>query len=277
MLQRFFFAAIVGVWAFSARGFESPQVMSDGTVPDFSRPAPDPAAVERGKQVFSVNCGFCHGSGARGGEGGPNLLRSPIVLNDQKGEIILAIVQMGRPDKGMPKFNLDADTVADIAAYLHSIPVGSSHAEVEPLSIVVGNAKAGEKYFYGKGRCDQCHSLASGGDLAGIGSKYDPKTLQDNIISGGAVTMLGAPSPTAPARSATVTRPNGEVVSGKLVSIDDFNVTLIDAAGARRSFRRTGDVPRVEVKNPMQAHLDMLREWEDRDIHDLNAFLVKQK
>lgn len=276
MFHKALTVAFMTLWSLASMGAEKAPKVAEATVADFSRPAPDPAAVERGKQVFSVNCGFCHGSGARGGEGGPNLLRSPIVLNDQNGEIILAIVQVGRPDKGMPKFNLGADAVSDIAAYLHSLPVGSPHAEVDPQSIIVGNPKAGEKYFYGKGGCDRCHSLKAGGDLAGIGSKYDPKTLQDNIVSGGAVTMLGAPSPTAPARTAKVTRPNGEVISGTLVSVDDFNVTLIDAAGARRSVRRAPGVL-VEVKDPMQAHLDMLREWEDRDIHDLSAFLVKQK
>src|ERR1700728_2904256 len=63
--------------------------------PDFPRPPGDPAAVARGKQIYSVNCAFCHGSTARGGEGGPNLLRSPIVLNDQKGELVAAIVSTG--------------------------------------------------------------------------------------------------------------------------------------------------------------------------------------
>lgn len=242
---------------------------------DFARPAQDPAAVERGKQIFSVNCGFCHGSGARGGEGGPNLLRSPMVLNDQKGEIIAVVVQNGRPDKGMPKFDLDAATVADIAAYLHSIPVGRSEKAFDPKAIVVGNAAAGKKYFNGKGKCTECHSLK--GDLQGIGSKYDPKSLQDNIISGAAVTPLGAPSPTAPARTVTVTLPSGELFKGTLLAVDDFDVSFTDAAGNRRTFRRKGDIPHVEVKNPMQGHLDMLRAWEDRDIHDLTAFLVKQK
>jgi mono/diheme cytochrome c family protein len=79
---------------------------------DFPRPPGDPAAIARGKQVFSVNCGFCHGSDARGGEGGPNLLRSPIVLNDQKGEVIAAVVLNGRVEKGMPKFNLPMESVA---------------------------------------------------------------------------------------------------------------------------------------------------------------------
>src|SRR6266702_6933633 len=83
---------------------------------DFPRPPGDPAAIARGKQSFSVNCGFCHGSDARGGEGGgPNLLRSPIVLNDQKGELVAAVVLNGRVERGMPKFSLPQNNIADIA------------------------------------------------------------------------------------------------------------------------------------------------------------------
>src|SRR5579872_929498 len=51
------------------------------------RPPADPAAIERGKGLYTVNCTFCHGSDARGGEGGgPNLLRSQTVLTDKAGE-----------------------------------------------------------------------------------------------------------------------------------------------------------------------------------------------
>ena len=174
---------------------------------DYSRPEEDPAAVARGKQVFTVNCGFCHGSNARGGEGGPNLLHSPVVLNDQKGEIIGVVVQTGRPDKGMPKFDLPKDAVADIAAYLHSIHVGRESPAFDPRTVLVGDAAAGKAFFYGKGRCSRCHSLAPKGDLQGIGSKYDPKTLQDNIVSGAAVSPLGAPLPTAPRRNLAATSP----------------------------------------------------------------------
>src|SRR5665213_3835300 len=44
--------------------------------------APDPAAVERGKQKFVATCGFCHGTNANGGETGPDLIRSTLVLHD---------------------------------------------------------------------------------------------------------------------------------------------------------------------------------------------------
>ncbi len=70
------------------------------------KPPADPAVVARGRQIFSANCSFCHGSDARGGEGGPNLIRSQLVMDDNNGELIATVVQNGRPDKGMPKFDL---------------------------------------------------------------------------------------------------------------------------------------------------------------------------
>ena len=43
----------------------------------FPQHAPsDPEMVARGKALYGVNCQFCHGGDARGGEGGPNLLRA---------------------------------------------------------------------------------------------------------------------------------------------------------------------------------------------------------
>ena len=61
------------------------------------RPPADPAVVARGHQIFSANCSFCHGSDARGGEGGPNLIRSQLVMDDNNGELIATVVQNGRP------------------------------------------------------------------------------------------------------------------------------------------------------------------------------------
>src|SRR5580658_10091579 len=83
------------------------------------RPPADPAMLERGKAAYGVNCNFCHGSDARGGEGGPNLLRSQLVLDDQNGELIAPVVQSGRPDAGMPSFKMTNTQVAEIAAYIH--------------------------------------------------------------------------------------------------------------------------------------------------------------
>jgi mono/diheme cytochrome c family protein len=241
--------------------------------PDFPRPPGDPAANARGNQTFGINCAFCHGSSARGGEKGPNLLRSPIVLNDQHGELIAAIVSNGRPDRGMPKFNLPADAIADIAAYLHSIDVeAAAAATFNPKSVLVGNAATGKLYFNGKGRCTACHSIDK--DLAGIGSKYDPPHLQDMIFTAGATGIFGEPSATAPPPTVRVEIPSGASIKGRLVELDDFFVVLIEEDGHRRTIRRDGAAARIQVDNPLQAHLDMVRNWEDRDLHDLTAYLA---
>src|SRR5580658_6762639 len=131
-------------------------------------PPGDPAAIDRGKATYGVQCSFCHGSDARGGEGGPNLIRDEVVLRDQNGEGIAPVVQNGRPDRGMPKFDLSAAQISDIAAFIHSFRVAGYDASRDrPPSIVVGNAAAGEAYF--KTTCAKCH--AATGDLKGIAAK----------------------------------------------------------------------------------------------------------
>lgn len=77
----------------------------------YARKAVDPALAEQGKNLFAVRCAFCHGSDARGGESGPNLLRSEIVLNDQDGEKIGPVILHGRPQQGMPSFDMSAEQI----------------------------------------------------------------------------------------------------------------------------------------------------------------------
>ena len=73
------------------------------TFPAQQRSLADEATVARGKTLYEINCRACHGGDLRGGDiGGPNLLRSQLVLNDQNGELILPVVQNGRQNPGMP-------------------------------------------------------------------------------------------------------------------------------------------------------------------------------
>jgi cytochrome c oxidase cbb3-type subunit III len=243
----------------------------------------DPAMVARGKTLYSVTCGFCHGSDARGGENnGPNLLRSEIVLMDQHGEKIATVVQNGRPDRGMPKFDLTTAQIADIAAYIHSFKVGGYDiSRMTPPSIVVGDAKAGQTFF--ASTCAKCHSTT--GDLSGIGARFsDAKALQQTWLLPGSASRGGGGtngtngnavklSPT----TVTVTLPSGEKVEGRLGRIDDFVVALTLEDGTTRSFARDGDVPKVEIHDPLKPHKDLLRTYTDKNIHDLTAYLVTVK
>ena len=59
--------------------------------------------------------------------------------------------------------------------------------------------------------------------------------------------------------------------------LTDFEVTLFDAQGRMQSWLRNGDVPKVVVTDPLQAHLDQLRKWTDEDMHNMTAYLASLK
>src|SRR5436190_9626574 len=248
--------------------------------PDYpERPAAAPEQVARGQQLFKSNCSFCHGSDGRGGETGPNLVRDQVVLADQHGELIAPVVQNGIPGRGMPKLTLSATEIADIAAWLHSQPL-SDRGTPSTLDILVGNPKEGEAYFNGAGHCTQCHSVT--GDLAGIGARQDPKTIQNLVVSGGGGRRFGRRSASAapakrPATSVTVTLPSGQAIAGDLDHISAFVVALREPDGTYRRFARHDSIPKVVVTNPLQWHIDMLPQWRDSDIHNLTAYLVTLK
>ena len=244
-------------------------------------PVTDQAAVDRGKALLVEQCGFCHGANARGGSGGPDLTRSVTVQEDEGGKQLGAFLRVGRPDRGMPKFDLPDAQMADLAAFLHSaIYLNANRRLYKILDIVVGDPKAGQAYFNGAGRCSSCHSPT--GDLKGVGAKYEPTALQGRLLLPRGGRGSGPPSgplylePTA--IKVTVTLPSGESASGGLVRLTDFDVILYDtAAGRVRSFLRNGDVPKVVVTDPLQAHVDHLTKWTDTEMHNMTAYLASLK
>jgi cytochrome c oxidase cbb3-type subunit 3 len=262
----------------TARGATAQGVAATGTPTPAGRPKkPDPAAVERGKTLFASNCSFCHGANAKGGEGGPDLIRSLVVLDDENGESIGAVVLNGRVDRGMPKFALSTDQIRDLVTFLHNqIQATAAFNSYQILNIVVGDAKAGEAYFNGAGKCSTCHSAT--GDLAHIGSKFAPADLQQKFIMprGEGGFRVRSQSERA-AIQAKVTLPSGEIVEGHVIAIDDFKLTVIDAKGERRTFSRDGDTPHVELNDPLREHAALLRKYTDTDIHNLTAYLVTLK
>ena len=265
------------------------------TFPAQQRPPGDPAVIARGKTLFEANCRLCHGADLRGGDmGGVNLLRSNLVLTDQHGETILPVVRNGRQTPGLPPMppfpQLSDDDVKALAEYIHAVAAtmrgqGNPPPGSEPvvLNILVGDAGAGKAYFAAK--CASCHSAS--GDLQGIGMRYaDPVQLQNSWVAGGAGRggrggRGAAPAPGGASRAremtVTVTQPSGQKVEGRLDRLDDFVVVLTPADGVQRSFRRVGDVPKVEIHDPLAGHKQLLPVYTDKDIHDVTAYLVTLK
>jgi len=226
----------------------------------------DPAAVDRGAKVFATYCAGCHGVAGKGGPGAPDLIRSVLVLDDEKGILIGPVIREGRPDRGMPKLGLSEAQIADVVAWLHVRTYAAGHRGTYTFqNIVTGDPQKGEAYF--NSTCASCHSVQK--DLAGIGKKYDALALQSK--------WLGPQSGRDHKRQVTVTTGSGQTFTGTLDFIDDFTVSLHDAKGQFHSFTRDGDTPSISITDPTQAHSDLLRRYSDSDIHNLTAYLVTLK
>ena len=246
--------------------------------PALQRPPGDPEVVARGQALYGINCRACHGLDLRGGDlGGPNLLRSQLVLRDEAGDLMGPVIRDGQSGPGgsyMPPQPLSDEDLEAVVTYVHDV-LGTASRQGGPplgdaleLDILVGDATAGRTYF--AEQCAACHSPT--GDLQGIATRIPaPQELQNTWVRGGGRNTERPPV------TVTVTLASGEQVAGRVERLNDFLVVLTDGDGRHRSFSREGDTPRVELDDPMAAHREMLQVYRDADIHNVTAYLVTLK
>ena len=240
-------------------------------------------SAERGKKVWAAECINCHGTQARGTDTGPNVVRSLVVLRDRYGSELGPFLKKGHKlQSGASGTTLDDTQVRDLANFLRDRVNDSLRGSplFQAQNVLIGDAKAGAEFFNGAGKCATCHS-ATNPPLAGIGSRLEPIDIQQRFLfpgpggRGGRGARGGGPPPTS-AVKVTVTTASGETVTGPLVTMDDFNVTLRDASGSLRTIRRAPDV-KVVKDDPLAAHHAMLDTITDKQIHDVVAYLETLK
>lgn len=226
----------------------------------------DNAAADRGRLLYTQYCINCHGSTIKGGDDGPDLIRSAVVLRDRLGNGI------GPALKKNPHRAILTDAqVVDLSHFIHQrVEATASNRNARaPLNVLTGNVEVGRAYFNGAGKCNTCHSPT--GDLKGIATRIPvPVNLQQRLLFPS--LTRGGPRQV----EVTVTPAAGPAVSGALVRIDDFNVSLRDAAGEYRTFRRAANV-KVEVRDPLAAHHELLDHYTDADMHNLTTYLETLK
>lgn len=83
-------------------------------------PAQPSPLVASGEALFHQNCAFCHGRDAMGGETGPDLTQSKLVLADKTGDKIAQVVLEGRPNTKMPGFKFSAEEMAGVVAFIRA-------------------------------------------------------------------------------------------------------------------------------------------------------------
>ena len=264
------YTVLVALGVFCLSGQEPPLANPKVNTHDFLGlgPAPDVAAAKLGEPLYADNCSTCHGKNARGAQG-PNLIRSPLVLHDEKGTDIGQVVKNGRAQGGMPAFpSLNDAQIYDIAEYIHlQVELAANRGTYRDTyamqrNQISGNAAQGEAFF--TAHCAGCHSVT--GDLGGIGKHYPQASVM--------LSRIAWPVSTAP-REATVMTKGGQKFSGVLLKDDDFDVELRDSSGTSRTWPKA-DV-RVETQDKLAGHRALLPQYADADLHNLTAYLVSIK
>jgi len=168
--------AFAGVLGWTSRGQHEAEVAKADALygPIFARyaaqPIPelmnDPEAVEIGSRLFLNNCATCHGSGARGGKGYPNLTDDDWLYGGEPATIVTTITN-GRIGNmpGMAQVVGGDDGVKALAQYVISLS-GREHDAAQAAQAAATYATL----------CAVCH----GADGTG-GQAYGAPNLTDDI------------------------------------------------------------------------------------------------
>jgi cytochrome c oxidase cbb3-type subunit 3 len=265
----------------AGRGGGASTAQPPAAPPVSSRPAVDPAAYERGRAIWARECIDCHGSTARGSDTGPNIIRTKTVNFDRSsanpGSVLGPFLKAGHTTQsGKASATFTDAEIVELSHFVRQKVNDTMRGS--PLftvgDILVGDKAAGEAYFNGVGKCATCHTATSR-SLAGIGARLPaPVDIQQRMLFPGGRGRGGVPGPTA--TTVTITPASGPAVSGVLVEQSDFYVTVRQADGTVKAVRRAPGM-QVVVTSPLQAHIDLLDEITDAQIHNVVAYLESLK
>ena len=240
----------------------------------------DPDAANRGRTVWVAECIECHGTSARGTDKGKNLIQSDMVLHDRYGSTLVPFLAKGHPmQSGRKSASLSQTEVADLSHFIHERVYDTLRGSsiFQPQNLLTGNAKAGEAWFNGVGKCTTCHSAT--GDLKGIGGRYDPPTLQGRFLfprGGGGGRGGRGGGGGGKQLTLTITPPNGPAVTGVPMLFNDFDVSVRDEKGEVHAFSRSPQL-KVVRNDPFAMHDQLLDVYTDKNMHDMLAYLVTLK
>lgn len=185
-------------------------------------------SAESGRAVFRIYCSPCHGIRGQGGRG-PDLTLGAYNAGDTDAALH-AVISKGVPGTEMSDFGFMGDEeIGSLVAYIRSIAKRDT-------SGLKGDPSAGEKLFWGKGGCGQCHTVGLKGgrlgpDLTRAGRQRSLAYLRESVV---------APSEDISPGYATVTAVTleGRKVTGVERAYDNFSAQLMDASENLHSFER---------------------------------------
>ena len=148
-----------------------------------------PQLIALGRKLFGEQCSACHGTDAQGSDRAPKLAGSRTV-RARSVEQLRNVISHGIPAAGMPAFNLPANDLNALAAYVHSLNPESVQ------SSAAGDPSKGRVFFFGKGGCATCHMVhgrgePTGPDLSNSGARCRRTKFENNCFTPGRGLRLG--------------------------------------------------------------------------------------
>ena len=132
-------------------------------------PSSNSPDLQRAQKAYAEKCSGCHGAQFQGTDQGPPL-KGNRQLREMSTRRVQNIIKNGIPSSGMPGFDLVPEVFNALSSFVVSL---NAPAAQNPVS---GNVQAGERFFFGPGKCNSCHMVAGRGqpigpDLSNIGNE----------------------------------------------------------------------------------------------------------
>jgi putative heme-binding domain-containing protein len=239
----------------------------------------NPARIQEGASLFRANCSPCHGLNAQGGGRGPDLTSGRWVHGSTDAAIFRTISQ-GVLGTEMPANNFEDSETRAMIAYLRSLSPSSKPG-------VAGDRARGQRIFFDKGACSQCHMVSGKGgglgpDLTRVGAARSAPYLIDSIREPSKALSDGMIDPNNHYANAlvydtvTVVTRTGQQITGVAKNEDTFSIQLLETnQRLHLLLKRDLDSVTHERRSLMPAYTrDMLS---DTELRDVVAYLESQR
>src|SRR5258708_6867123 len=212
------------------------QAVGDRSVQNLPSSSSNPAESQK---IYGERCVGCHGADARGTDQAPGLAGNPRMRGRSVQEL-RGVIRNGIPGTGMPPFDLPARELDALAKFVYSLNGEAAATDVP------GDVAAGERFFFGNGRCASCHMVSGRGrpvgpDLSSVGHTMALHEIRLALLQPGADIAPGY-------EVANVQLRDGKTLRGFLRSRSNFDLRLQDFEG-KLYLLQEGQIAAIQEEN----------------------------
>ena len=219
-----------------------------------------------GRKSYEAHCAMCHGLDARGGEHAPGIANSRTVQGASD-QALMQTVRQGIPRAGMPSFSYLPDSeIGAMVKYVRSL---RGVARVEPVK---GDPLRGEKLFFGKAQCGDCHMLAGkggfiGSDLSDFAVAHSPEEIREAIVHPNEKLLPGQ-------QVTSVETVEGQRFSGLVRNEDNFSLQLQGTDGTFHLLMKS-QIAKVERTGRSLMPADYGTRLSSAELDDLVSYIAR--